>query len=376
MKKNAAFSLIELLVVVAIIGILAGLMAAGFGNMRASAQEQQCRNNLKQLHDAVLSYAMTHNKEPPRAQAYDCIVYGTINAATAWVSLVPSDKKAETYRKFLKLAGKESPLANFSDDLGCGWAAKFGIENGDLFQYVGDLAPYACPTMVAHVRKRADLVENDGEEVLPYRTYAMNAYFGCADSEFNLARPTCDHLYLDMLGRADGKGLTKYRLKKGSTLGHIPEPSRLLLFSEIVPSYKNDDMVARKTSGTSESFTVQTVRGGPSSSDCCLNAASIDQADERIGTDVNWDKHWDETKKLRAGYSASQYGYKFGVHPTGLKRSFKKRGTVEIMGSLAVFMDGHIEKVFANTDGEEDGANTTWFYTRGYDPSNAMPKGY
>lgn len=383
MKKNAAFSLIELLVVVAIIGILAALMAAGIGNMRASAQEQQCRNNLKQLHDATVAFAMAHDRELPHAQGYDCWVYMGVEAPNAWVSLVPNDAKVDTLKWFLTLHGRgvtESPLAKFSDDLGTGWPAKFAIENGELFPYVGDLAPYACPVMVAQVRRRSAIAgeagsgedefgTGGGDSLLPYRTYAMNAFFGCADSEFGLARPTYDHLRISHIGNPNAeKGISKYLLEKGGKKSHVPEPSRLLLFSEIVPAYKNDAMVARKSSGGNGALVVNTVRGGPSSSDGCLNPSKITDADERIGLDVNWDK-------AKSGYTASKQGYKFGVHPTGLKKPISGVGTVEIMGSLAVFMDGHIEKVFANTGGEEDGANTAWFYNHGYEPSNKMPKG-
>ena len=140
------------------------------------------------------------------------------------------------------------------------------------------------------------------------------------------------------------------------------------MFTEVVPAYQNGKTVRRESSGSSGSFRNVPVRGGDASGDCCINPATIDDKDERIGFDVNFPT---------AKYPASEQGYKYGVHPTGVHKPLKAAGgkSVEIMGSLAVFMDGHIEKVLANTDGDETGKNTAWFYNRGYDPSNTMPAG-
>ena len=58
-RKNAerAFTLIELLVVIAIIGILAGLLFPAITAAVENAQSLECRNNLKQIAQAVLRYA-------------------------------------------------------------------------------------------------------------------------------------------------------------------------------------------------------------------------------------------------------------------------------------------------------------------------------
>lgn len=376
MKKNAAFSLIELLIVIAIIGILAGLISTALGGLRASAQEQHCRNNLKQLHDAVVSHHMTHGKLP-HAMAYDTWVFAGIEWENGWVSVYPNDGKIMTLKRAMIKGKVTSVQEQFSNDLGTGEPAKFGIENGSLWDFTGDLAAYVCPAMQSHVRERArragsaDPDDEDADTSLKiYRTYAMNAYFGCADSDYSRAIQSFSTTRFgwDYLGQDTGRE-TRYQLTADkSSPYHIPKPERLLLFTEVVPAYENGKTVKRASSGSSSNFKNVPIRGGAASADCCINPATIDDKDERIGMDINFPS---------GKYPASEQGYKYGIHPTGVKKPLKAAGgkSVEIMGSLAVFCDGHIEKVFANTDGEENGKNTAWYYNRGYEPSNTMPKG-
>lgn len=59
-----AFTLVELLVVVAIIGVLVGLLLPAVQSARESARRVQCANNLKQLGLALLSYEDAHQELP------------------------------------------------------------------------------------------------------------------------------------------------------------------------------------------------------------------------------------------------------------------------------------------------------------------------
>jgi prepilin-type N-terminal cleavage/methylation domain-containing protein/prepilin-type processing-associated H-X9-DG protein len=60
-----AFTLVEVLVVIAIIGLLVGLLLPAVQAARESARRVQCANNLKHIGLAVQSFHEAHNKTPP-----------------------------------------------------------------------------------------------------------------------------------------------------------------------------------------------------------------------------------------------------------------------------------------------------------------------
>lgn len=59
-RRSPAFTLVEMLVVIAIIGILAALLFPALSGVRAKSMETHCANNLRQLGVALYQYATTY----------------------------------------------------------------------------------------------------------------------------------------------------------------------------------------------------------------------------------------------------------------------------------------------------------------------------
>ena len=365
MKKNEAFTLIELLVVIAIIGILAGLITSAVGGLRASAREQHCRNNLRQLHDAVMSYGLAHGGEIPRAQSYDTwdAKYEVWRMHRGWVSWVNDsldDKKLdEDYGK----SPEESIAGQYSDDLGTGPAARFAVENGSLYFFMGELESYVCPVIRSELAKRAAAagVKTDPKV---YRTYAMNEFFGSTFRYETDENPwwgeKTDH-HWEYLNR--WWGVNSLEIGRKEQFGERPpEASKLLLFAEVFPSYTGGS-VKRAQSQPSNCEQARDNR----SADPCLAPDTYKTGNrEMIGFDFSYP----------SDLKASDPGRQYGVHPSGYRTKIGNKKSAEMMASLAVFFDGHVEKVFARTGGEESGMNTAWYYNRGYLPSNDDPTAY
>lgn len=66
-RGREAWSLIELLVVVAIIAVLLGMLFAAVQRVREAANRVECGNNMKQLGVAIHSFHDAHQKMPPYA---------------------------------------------------------------------------------------------------------------------------------------------------------------------------------------------------------------------------------------------------------------------------------------------------------------------
>lgn len=64
MRNRYAFTLVELLVVIAVIGILVGLLLPAVQAAREAARKVSCKNNLRQLGIALHSYHDTHGSLP------------------------------------------------------------------------------------------------------------------------------------------------------------------------------------------------------------------------------------------------------------------------------------------------------------------------
>ena len=103
MNKKSGFTLVEIMIVVAIIGLLAAIGIPSFSKARAGSRKNTCINNLRQIDSATQQWAMENNgtdaSTPTTAQlgvyikgdwaAIECPEGGTAYAAPANVGTLP-----------------------------------------------------------------------------------------------------------------------------------------------------------------------------------------------------------------------------------------------------------------------------------------------
>jgi prepilin-type N-terminal cleavage/methylation domain-containing protein len=72
-SRKAAFTLVEIMIVVAIIGLLAGIAIPNFIKSRETARKNACINNLRLIDTAVQQWALENNKNGSDPVAVDSL---------------------------------------------------------------------------------------------------------------------------------------------------------------------------------------------------------------------------------------------------------------------------------------------------------------
>ena len=72
-SRKSGFTLVEIMIVVAIIGLLAAIAIPNFIKARTTSQQNACINNLRQIDGGIQQWALENNKTSAAKVIYDDI---------------------------------------------------------------------------------------------------------------------------------------------------------------------------------------------------------------------------------------------------------------------------------------------------------------
>lgn len=218
-----AFTLVELLVVLGIIGILVGVILSMFGSATESARAARCLVNMRSLAAAATAFSMetgqwyyyTQNREGqlgyfPSAGSVSGGKMENYQEYVGWISWLSEGEfkyGGITEPKFGDTI-KNCPYFGTGDSKKDYWA----LSHGALWRAIGQTKdPYVCPT---HLHK----CTREGRRP-PLFSYVMNMNFGC---DFTDGK---DYIHSNPDEIPMSIGVPKN--------GSIARPDRMLMFAEI-----------------------------------------------------------------------------------------------------------------------------------------------
>jgi prepilin-type N-terminal cleavage/methylation domain-containing protein/prepilin-type processing-associated H-X9-DG protein len=166
MNSRRAFTLIELLIVIALIAILIALLIPAVQKVRSAAGRAQCLNNMKQIGLALHNYHDTYNHFPPGLETSDPYWY------LSWMARILPFVEQEPLGKTIdpEYARSKNPWGNFNRPNFGGVPPHIGVGT--------EMEMYKCPMDTRSlVASPVDLGHGN------YGTIAFTSYLGVSGTQ-------------------------------------------------------------------------------------------------------------------------------------------------------------------------------------------------
>lgn len=216
-RGRAAFTIVELLVVLAVILLLLGFIWAAIGKVREQAIQTSCLSNQRQINMANFAFAGDNSGTfmSPRSDP-------NFNAGAGDSSdIADCSRGGEEYRLFTKSYDSSGQDRVFNDANGRPQEYDLALTDGAAWEYLGDTKIYKSPL----------------DPTNRIRSYALNAYVG----------ENCpDNLPVD-----DIEAVLTSGWRSARTLSGLPKPSETLMTiceedaNEQGPQYNNQGWVVK-----------------------------------------------------------------------------------------------------------------------------------
>lgn len=96
-RNRAAFTLVEIMIVVAIIGLLAAIAIPNFVKARTTAQKNACINNLRQIDGAKEQWALENKKTATDTPTLDSVAATGLIGTDKYIKVIPTCPANGTY---------------------------------------------------------------------------------------------------------------------------------------------------------------------------------------------------------------------------------------------------------------------------------------